>query len=161
MNDDDLDRELRVHLEIEAEEQRGRGLPEEAARDAARRALGRPARIKEDIHDQSRSMLVDGLTRDVQYGARMLRRHPTFTLVVAATLALGVAASTALFTIVHNVLLRPLAVPDSDRVILVYNSYPKAGSPHAGASAADYDDRLRGVTAFEEQALFDVRNPSV
>src|SRR5258706_948107 len=125
MRDDDLDRELGVHLEIEAEEQRGRGLPEEAARDAARRALGRPARIKEDIHDQSRSMLVDGLTRDVQYGARMLRRHPTFTAVLAATLALGVAASTALFTIVHNVLLRALAVPESDPGILLYDRYSR------------------------------------
>src|SRR5258706_5096462 len=159
MRDDDLDRELGVHLEIEAEEERARGLPEEAARDAARRALGRPARIKEDIYDQSRSMLVDGLTRDVQYGARMLRRHPTFTLVVAATLALGVAASTALFTIVHNVLLRPLAVPDADRVALVYNSYPKAEIPHAAAAAADYDDRKRAVPAFEEHALYTLRNP--
>src|SRR6185312_7702077 len=92
MRDDDLDRELRVHLEIEAEEQRERGLPEQEARDAARRALGRPARIREEIHDQSRSLVADALMRDVQYGARLLRRHSNFTLVVAATLALGVAA---------------------------------------------------------------------
>src|SRR5947207_10446656 len=111
-DEDDLDRELRVHLEIEAEDHRERGLPDADARAAARRALGSTARIREDIHDQSRSALVDAFAKDVQYGVRMLRRYPTFTVVVAATLALGVAASTALFTLVHNVLLRPLAVPD-------------------------------------------------
>jgi putative ABC transport system permease protein len=160
-DDDDLERELRVHLEFEADDQRERGLADADARDAARRVLGNQARIKEEIHDQSRSALFDSLARDVQYGTRMLRRHPTFTLVVAATLALGVAASTALFAVVHNVLLRPLASPDANRVVLVYNAYPNAGIPHAASAAADYDDRRRAVPAFDEHALYTLRNPSV
>jgi predicted permease len=161
MSDDDFDRELRVHLDIEAEEQRERGLSARDARDAAQRAFGNRTRVKEDIYEQSRWALLDSVGRDFQYGLRMLRKYPTYTVVVAMTLALGIGASTALFTIVHNVLLRPLAVPESDRVILVYNSYPKAGTEHAGAAAADYVDRLRDVTVFESQALFTVRNPSV
>ena len=161
MSDDDLDRELRVHLDIEAEDQRERGLSPQDARCAAQRAFGNQTRIKEDIHEQAPWAVLDSVGRDFQFGLRMLRKHPTYTVVVAITLALGIGASTALFTIVHNVLLRPLVIPESDRVILVYNSYPKAGSEHASAAAADYDDRLRDVTVFEEQALFNVRNPSV
>jgi predicted permease len=159
--DDDLDRELRVHLDIEAEEQRERGVPEDEAWCAAQRALGNQTRIKEAIHDQSRSAFADTAERDLRYGLRMLRKHPTFTLIVALTLALGVGASTAAFTVVHNVLLRPLAIPDSNRVLLVYNSYPHAGSAHAGAAAVDYVDRLNALTVFEEQALFNLRNASV
>ena len=137
------------HLDIEAEEQRERGLPEDEARSAAQRALGNQTRIREDIHDQSRWTFADTAERDLRYGLRMLRKHPTFTLIVALTLALGVGASTAAFTVVHNVLLRPLAIPDSNRVLLVYNSYPNAGAAHAGAAAADYVDRLNALTVFE------------
>src|SRR5438874_4539981 len=102
MGDDDLDRELRVHLDIEAEEQRERGLSEQEARYAAQRAFGNQARVKEDIREQSRWAILDSIGRDFQYGVRMLRKHPTYTAVVAITLALGIGASTALFTIVHN-----------------------------------------------------------
>jgi putative ABC transport system permease protein len=98
---------------------------------------------------------------DVRYSLRSLRKDATFTLVVAFTLTMGIGGSTALFTVVHQVLLRPLAIPDSDRVLLVYNSYPKAGIEHVGTAASDYADRLEGVTAFDEQALLDFRNPSL
>ena len=161
MTEDDLDRELRVHLEIEAQEQQERGLPEDEARYAAQRALGSQVRIKEDVRALSRWAPLDSIGRDAHYALRMIRTHPTFALTVIMTLTVGVAASTALFTIVHNVLLRPLAIPEPDRVVLVYNSYPKAGIEHASAAAADYDDRLRGTTVFEEQALFNVSNPGV
>jgi predicted permease len=82
-------------------------------------------------------------------------------LTAGLTLAVCVAANTALFAVVHNVLLRPLGIPDSDRVILVYNSYPNAGIEHARAAVPDYYDRLRDLTVFDEQALFDVANPSL
>src|SRR6266545_4973733 len=101
MRDDDLDRELRVHLEIEAEEQRARGLSDQEARDAAHRAFGNQARVKEEIHEQARSAILDSVSRDFHYGLRMLRKYPTYTIVVTLTLALGIGASTALFTIVH------------------------------------------------------------
>ena len=74
--DDDLDRELRVHLEIEAEELRERGLGAEEARAAARRALGNRARIKEEVHDMSRWARLEALGQDARYGLRMLRSHP-------------------------------------------------------------------------------------
>lgn len=97
---------------------------------------------------------------DVRYSLRSLRKDATFTLVVAFTLTMGIGGSTALFTVVHHVLLRPLAIPDSDQVLLVYNSYPKAGIEHVGTAASDYADRLEGVTAFDEQALLDFGIPA-
>src|SRR5258706_7427180 len=124
MTRNNLDRELQIHVELEAEEQRERGLGVNEARFAARRALGNPTQIKERIHELSPWAPLGCLAQDLRYGLRMLRKHAAFTVAVVMTLALGVGSSTALFTIVHNVLLRPLAIPESDRVVLVYNSYP-------------------------------------
>ena len=94
MTEDDLDRELRVHLEIEAQEQQERGLPEDEARYAAQRALGSQVRIKEDVRALSRWAPLDSIGRDAHYALRMIRTHPTFALTVIMTLTVGVAAST-------------------------------------------------------------------
>lgn len=159
--DDDLDRELRIHVDIEAEAQRDAGLEPRDAEAAARRLLGSPIRIKEDVRALSPFAAVDALGRDIRHGLRMLRRDWAFTFGVAITLALAVGASTALFTLLRNVVLRPLPIADADRVVLVYNSYPKAGVEHVGAAGSDYVDRLTGVEALEDQALFAGTNPSV
>lgn len=98
---------------------------------------------------------------DPRLGLRLLWKDKTFTLTAGLTLALCIGANTALFTVVDNVLLRPLRVPESDRVLLIYNSYPKAGADHAGATVPDYFERLRDVTVFEEQALFNLRDPGL
>src|SRR4051794_16278687 len=101
---------------------------------------------------------------DIRVGLRLLWRDKAFTLTAALTLALCIGANTALFSVVHNVLLRPLPVPDSDRIVLMGNAYPGAG---AGAAAGgnsgvpDYYDRLRETDVYEEQALFNGANQSV
>src|SRR5213596_4179195 len=98
---------------------------------------------------------VTSFLHDVRVGLRLLWKDKAFTLTAALTLALCIGANTALFPVVHNVLLRPLPFPDSARIVLMGNAYPGAG---AGASAGtyagapDYYDRLRTMTAFEEQA---------
>src|SRR5439155_24583067 len=88
-------------------------------------------------------------------------KDKAFAITAAVTLAVCIGANTALYTVVDHVLLRPLRVPQSDRVLLVYNSYPKAGVDHAGATVPDYYDRLRDMTVFEEQAMFNTRDPSL
>ena len=99
--------------------------------------------------------------QDLRLAFRLLWKDQAFTITAVVTLAVCIGANTALFAVVDHVLLRPLRVPESDRVLLAYNSYPKAGADHAGAAAPDYFDRLRDMTAFEEQALFNVRDPSL
>ena len=101
---------------------------------------------------------------DIRVGLRLLWRDKAFTLTAALTLALCIGANTALFSVVHNVLLRPLPVPESDRIVRMGNAYPGAG---AGAAAGDnsavpdYYDRLRETDVFEEQALYNGANQSI
>jgi len=98
---------------------------------------------------------MDSLLQDVRLGLRLLRRERGFSTTVALTLAVCFAANVALFSVVRNVLLRPLPLPESDRLVFIANAYPKAGVGNIRAvGVPDYFDRLRETTAFEEQALF-------
>ena len=91
---------------------------------------------------------------DLRFGARLLAKDRSFTITALLTLAVCIAANTAIFSVVRSVLLRPLPVPHSDRVVLLQNSYPNAGAPRASTGVPDYFDRLREMTVFEEQALY-------
>ena len=98
---------------------------------------------------------MDTLIHDLKVGARLLWKDRGFTATVAVTLALCIGANVALFSIVSNVLLRPLPMPDSERIAIIGNSYPKAGAANLRANAVpDYFDRLRETTAFQEQAFY-------
>lgn len=91
---------------------------------------------------------------DVRHALRLLIKDRSFTVTALLTLALCIGANTAIFSVVQSVLLRPLPVPDADRLVLVLNSYPNAGAPRAAAAVPDYFDRLKGVTALEHMALY-------
>ena len=99
---------------------------------------------------------METLLRDVRFGLRSLARDKGFAATVALTLLVCVAANTAIFAIVNSVLLRPLPVPEAERILMLSNRYPKAGVGDLNqSSVADYYDRRREMPAFEEQALFD------
>ena len=98
---------------------------------------------------------MDSLVHDLKVGLRLLWKDRSFTATVAVTLALCIGANVALFSVVSNILLRPLPMPESGRIAIIGNSYPKAGAANLRAVAVpDYFDRLRETTAFEEQALY-------
>jgi predicted permease len=103
------------------------------------------------------------MASDLRAALRLLWKDTAFTVTAALTLAICIGANTALFSVVHNVLLRPLPVPESDRIVLVANDYPKAtaGGFMGYSGVPDYYDRLRETTTFEEQAMFDVRSQSL
>jgi putative ABC transport system permease protein len=105
---------------------------------------------------------LEWLVRDLRVGLRLLGKDKAFSLAAALTLAVCIGANTALFSVVHNVLLRPLPVPESDRILLMANAYPRAGVVDTSNSGVpDYYDRLRETTVFEEQALFNQASVTV
>ena len=104
---------------------------------------------------------MDLLMNDLKFGARLLWKNKGFAATAIATLAICIAVNAAIFSVVHSVVLRPLQFPESDRVLLVHNSYPGAGVERASNGVPDYYDRLRGVTAFEEQALYNTPNLTI
>jgi putative ABC transport system permease protein len=116
---DDLDREVASHLALLEDEYRRRGLTPEQARLTARRAVGSVALAK-DLHRDARSFVwLEDLRRDVTHAVRALVRTPAFTASVVLTLALGIGANTAIFSVVNAVLLRPLPYPGADRLVYV------------------------------------------
>jgi predicted permease len=99
---------------------------------------------------------------DLKYSARSLWRAKGFALTVFLTFSVCLAANTALFAIVHSVVLRPLPVPEANSILLMSNEYPKAGViGNNSSSSGDYFDRLREITAFESQAMFRQRDQTV
>lgn len=115
--DADLERELRSDLELEEQEQRDKGLSSEEARYAARRAFGNKIVIRERTHEEWGWAIFERLWQDIRYAARQLRRSAGFSIVTMMTLALGIGATTAIFTLVYDVMLRPLPFADADRLV--------------------------------------------
>ena len=101
---------------------------------------------------------MNSVWRDTRYGARMLLRKPTFTIVAVLTLALGIASTTATFTVVDAVLLRRLPVADPDRVVVIHNQLPKINLPRTQVSATQFLDYSRQTDAFESTAALATRN---
>jgi macrolide transport system ATP-binding/permease protein len=117
--DADLDEELRAHIDLAINENLKRGLPLEEARAAAFRALGGVTQTKERYRSQRGLPILEVLAQDIRYGLRQLHNSPGFTLTVILTLALGIGANTAIFTLVHGVLERSLPVADPSRLYRV------------------------------------------
>jgi len=114
--DQDLDDEVRSHIEFAVEENIARGMTAPEARRTALREFGGVAQTKEDFRNQRGLPFVEVLVQDTRYALRQLRKSPGFTLTVVITLALGIGANTAIFTLVQGILLRSLPVNDPSRL---------------------------------------------
>ena len=127
---DDFGEEVRAHLQLEADDLKAQGLTDSEAHPAARRAFGNVTAAQERFYERRRIQWFDDLRQDVRYGLRGLRQNPAFTLAAVLTLALGMGANTAIFSLIDAALLRSLPVHDPSRLYFLNN----AGSREVGGS---------------------------
>jgi macrolide transport system ATP-binding/permease protein len=138
-SEDDFNQEIRAHLELEAADLIAEGVPKDRAHAAARREFGSVASTRQRLYEKSRVVWLDDLARDVRHSVALYRRAPGFTIAVIVTLALGIGLNTAIFSLVNALLLRPLPVPDSARLIAVHTS-DFSGPARGSTGYPDYID---------------------
>ncbi|MGA8673404.1 MAG: ABC transporter permease [Terracidiphilus sp.] len=157
--DADLKRELQSDLELEAEEQRERGLSPEEANYAALRAFGNPTLIREQTHAVWSWSMLENLLRDLKISIRTLRRSPGFSIIAILVMALCIGATTSLFTVMRSVLLRPLPFREPDRLVMIYEHF-RAPIMNAqqfnynSVAPADFYDWRAQTHGFEDMAAW-------
>jgi predicted permease len=151
-----VDDELSFHLDMLVEQHIAAGLSREDARHAALLRFGDIEQVRQRCYDISttreasvrRTELFNALWQDLKYAARSLRRAPGFTLVILVTLALGIGATTAMFSVVRGVLLRPLPFPDAERLVRMSPENRAASGTAGRVSSLEMDDWSRDLTSF-------------
>ena len=133
----ELDAELRFHIEREAEKYEQHGMSHEAALRRARLEFGGVEQIKEVTRDVRGTARLESIVRDLRYAVRSLKSRPAFTLTVIATLALGIGANTAIFTLVDALVLRPLPVPHPEQLVIVSDP-AEVNTNNVGSPLTDY-----------------------
>src|SRR5580704_11853323 len=113
--------ELEFYVDVTTEEYIERGMEPAEARAAARRKLGNTTRIREEVYRMNTIAFIEGLLRDARHAVRMIRTKPGFSVAALLSLALGIGANTAIFSVLNAVLIRPLPYPESDALVGVFN----------------------------------------
>src|SRR5947209_6715952 len=149
-----LNAELEFHLEQQIAEYVARGMTPEEARMAALRLFGNPAVLREEARSSWSWNWLETLWRDLRYGARTLLRTPGFSLTAILVMALGIGATTSLFTIVRSVLLRPLPFRDPDKLVMLYERFRQEPGSYNVASPADFRDWHAQTHGFEDMGAW-------
>src|SRR5580704_9795443 len=136
----ELDDELRDHLERKTEQYAAQGMTQEEARRRARFDLSGIEQTKEKCRDARRVNWIQDFVQDLHVGLRMLRKSPGFSAVAIITLAFGIGANTAIFSIVNAVLLRPLPFPEPDRLVRITFNEPGLGLRDVLFSVPELED---------------------
>src|SRR5258708_7463799 len=134
----ELSEEIREHLEEKIEELVVGGMSKKEATHAARREFGNVSLVEEDSQTVWTWPSIENFLMDVRYGLRMLRKNPGFTAVVVLTLALGIGANTAIFSVVNAVLFRPLPIREFERVVVLHDQFPSWNMPRTKVSPLQF-----------------------
>ena len=149
--EDQLEEELSFHLEQHTRDLAARGYTPEQARRHARLALGGPEQVKEKCRDARGTRWLEDIAQDTRYVLRTWRRKPGFAAVAVTILALGIGATSVMFALVNSVLLRPLAFPESDRLVAIHGFMEQFGE-FWGCSTPDFEDIRRENRSLEVAA---------
>src|SRR5271168_362531 len=150
----DIQEELRFHVERQTAENIAAGLAPEEARRQAVLQLGALEGVKENCREQRRGFWLESFYADVRYGLRILRKNPGFTAVAILTLALGIGANTAIFSVVQGVLLAPLPYSEPERLVMVWQYNLTLKHP-ISVSYPDFLDWQRDAGSFQQMAAYD------
>jgi predicted permease len=151
----DIEEELRIHVEMEAERNIERGMPPDEAQTAARKSFGQLSRNTERSYDIRGGGWLETTWHDLRYGVRMLLNSPGFTATVLFTLALGIGANITIFSVVNAVLLRPLPYADADRLVFLWSEVPKQNIKETATAYATISEWRYRNTSFDDLAVFD------
>ncbi len=155
--EEDLAREVASHLTLLADDFERRGMSPEEARLAARRAYGGVEQAKQAHRDERSLLWIEQTMQDLRYGLRTLSKSPGFTITAVLTLALGIGACTAIFSLVNAVLIRSLPYGDPSRLVYLYTPNPQFKLPVEvfGPAYADFYDLKRDSHSFQDMTAFD------
>src|SRR5581483_1783556 len=151
--DRELHEELRDHLEREREANLARGSTPSGAYRAARLTVGSIDTHRESARDERPGAGVRQFMRDVGFGARLMRKSPAFSIAAVSIVTLGIAAVTAIFSVVYGVMLAPLPYGEPDRLVSIWSDLPSLNLPHALVNAADYEEWRATNHVFDDIAL--------
>ena len=152
--EDGMSEELHFHIEQYTEDLVRSGIPTEEARRRARLELGGLNTVKADCRQARGLPVFDELVRQLSYAVRLLRKAPGFTATALVTLAVCFGANLTIFAVIDSVLLRPLPFPWAERLVTVFNTYPKAGVERDGSSVTNYYERRGHIPAFSGLSLY-------
>lgn len=150
---EDLAREIESYIAHETDDNVGRGMTKEEARYAAQRRFGNPTLVREQVYEMNSMGLIESTWKDITLGIRQLRRNPAFAFSAIVILALGIAATTVIFSIAYGVLLRDLPYYEPDRLVAVGSSQREFGFQSVYTGAADYFDWRAQQQVFEDMGL--------
>ena len=157
--DADLEEEMRLHLELRQEEQLQSGMAADEARAAARRRFGNTTYLKEESHFAWGWEWFENFLMDVRYGLRVLRKAPGFSAVAVLTIALGIGATTAIFSVVDGTLLHALPYPEPEQLVSIEDELPGVGARDVGMNEPEWQDLERsGIFEYVSPAWFDENN---
>ncbi len=159
--DRELDDELAVHLELAARDKQVKGMTRVAAERAALREFGGVSKAKEADREVRGFQSLEHLWADVRHGLRVLLKQPTFTAAAVLTLALGIGSTTAIFSVVYGVLLRPLPFDEPDRLVVLLHHAPGFNTPRLPQNAATYFTYRDNARVFEDIGLWRAEEVSV